>query len=447
MSGILQYRPLFTVEIAHDYYLSEDLELYGGDSALRNEMLVVQNRDYQFSRDLTIAPTADCAQIMRGYRLLFRPTSQGFFVGARVTPVAGSAGAFTPVVRLDTPIRLRFALSVDNPHFFNMTNLRMDKEAARRETFLYYFSNRADNIVDNSGQGDRLYLSQPLGAYDADAGYEAGELVLQGGMLQEAIEDIQPGTSFNTNSWRQIYNDQNPHFQFVSAADRLPLRPAVFNHTVSNASENHAALRILLYDRDGSLLDNLRFDAQDPSTTNPTLTECSIDLRNYSPGVYRLEVLRIDGTVIPAFELVFYLDDILYRQKPFALIECFHEPDGSLGNYRWLDQNNSDQLLQPTYRIRWKNRPTWWRYYYTESPAFTAASSDVENLDADSTAPNHRILITDTPQALTQITRRIELTQNGEEHLLPNPSPERIFPEGGRLYSEINMGGGLGPPQ
>jgi hypothetical protein len=50
------------------------------------------------------------------------------------------------------------------------------------------------------------------------------------------------------------------------------------------------------------------------------------------------------------------------------------------------------------------------------------------------------------PLGLTQVGRSINATIDGEARLLPNPGPGMIYPEDGRLFSEINLGGGLGPP-
>jgi len=442
LSIILQYRSLFTVEILHDYYLSEDLELFNNDVALRTQLIEAQNRDYHLSQNLAIAPTTDCGQIMRDYRLIFKPTNRGFFVGARVTQIPGTPETFTPHLSLDAPIRLRFVLNIKNPYLFNMTNLRMERGTERQENFLYYFSNRAANLVNHPGEPNRLYLSRPLRAFQTASNYKVGELILQGGDLREAIMDIQAGGTYNNANWKQVYVGQNPHFQFVSTADRLPVRPSIFHHTVFNATENHQVLRILIYDRNDTLLQNLRFEAHDPSVPNPTLRECTLNLRNYAPGIYRLEVQRIDGTAIPAFGMTLYLDDILFAEKPFALIECYHESGPALGEYRWLDETNNNRLRQPLYSLRFKNRSTYWRYYFREAIGFTAVPPGFL------TAPQQQILQTSQPLGLSEVTRRVQITldEGGETVLLPNPSIGSIFPENGRIFSEINMGGGLGPP-
>ena len=563
MSSLLQYRPLFSVEMLHDYYLSEDTELYYGDDKLRQEVLATQRRNFQISRDLMITPTQDCIQMLRERRLVFKQNNRGFFVGTQVVPVNSAPNApFKPFIPLDEAIRLRFAVTAKNPYFHNMTNLRMEKEAKKRDRYMYYFSNYANNVTDHPTEGTRLYLNRPVPDFDPLYRYEAGEIIIEGLRMLEATTDLiniqpdpaqdtnewkeiyknthtlyrefplfspnqtytkgdiirnaqgnlliavavtTPGQSFNSTKWRAIIRNLNPlsgnssvfspskpyltgdiaivgngifsaninipgggtpfnpgqwtlirtifhhHFQFITALDRVPLRPGVFRHPVSNETAAYTAVSILVRDRENSLAGVYYFEAQDPQNPAATLESCLLELGHLSPGIYRLEVQQPDGTPIPELSLTFYLDDLLYQQGPLALIECFHKPDGSLGDYRWLDETLDNQLLQPVYRLRWKNRPTFWRYYYGAAEVFDPALSDVRPWNAGTLNP--LVLITNTQRGLTQIARRVEiqLVDNSnnptEIEFLPNPNTFSIFPENGRVYSEINMGGGLGPPE
>ncbi len=160
MSGLLQYRPLFSVEMLHDYYLSEESDLFNQDAILRREVLALQGRRYQLSRDLIISPTPDCVQTLRNKRLIFKQNNRGFFVAAQVSAIDGAPnGPFTPFIPLDESFRLRFAVTMKNPYFNNITNLRMEKDFKQRDRFLYHFSNRTLNIVNHPTDGDLLYLS------------------------------------------------------------------------------------------------------------------------------------------------------------------------------------------------------------------------------------------------------------------------------------------------
>ncbi len=432
----LQYRILFSAMVEHDFYLSEDKELYRGDSELRKQVLDSQKKDYTISQFLSVVPTKDCANYIRNSNLIFKTNNNGFIVGARVLPVNGDRN-FTTALPLGNAVNLRFTLTSRSPFFFNFTNLRIEKGNKPKETYIYYFTNRNSNVVNHPGLDARLYLSKPLGGYQRDRDYEAGELILQDGKLFEALEDIPGDTVFNSESWREIYRDQDPHFQFVSVADRLLLRPAIFRHIVHNDLENHKILNIILYSRDDVVVAKLQF-----KTSDSTLKDCLIDLSNYDPGTYRLEVRRVDNTTISEFGIIFYLDDLLFRQKPLALIECFYTPNTDLGEYRWLDENNNHRLRSPVYRLRWKSRPTYWRYYFNAPVNILSESNQVIQLPA----PHDRILQTREPFALSQIMRKVEISLNGENvpKPLPNPNITKISPENGQVFSEIDMGGGLG---
>jgi hypothetical protein len=443
---MLQYRPLFSVEMLHDYYLSEDADLYEQDDKLRQQVLAIQRQNYQLSSDLTISPTADCAQILRNNRLLFKETKRGFFVAAQVLPATNNPnGPFKPFLSFDKLLQLRFVVTVSNAYFYNMTNLRLESDSSSDNKYLYLFSNLNQNIAVHPTEGDLLYLSAKTESFNPNYAYKAGEIIIENlADMHEAIEDNGPSLALDSSKWTKIYQGQNPHFEFVSAASRIALRPSIFRHTVRTTTKKYKSVVIVLRNRDNLLIDRFLFEAKDPQDPTATLDTCLLEFGHLTSGVYSLQVQELDGTPISDLDLKFYLDDALYRQGALAVIECFHNPDGSLAKYRWLDNNN--QLLQPIYRIRWKNRSSWWRYYYTKSPTFTAASSDVNHLDADATKPNHRILITPSPLALTQVTRKISLMVGEGVESLPNPSIESIFPENGKIFSEINMGGGLGPP-
>lgn len=442
MSFSIQYRPLFSLDMLHDFYLSEDLELFDGDTKLRDAIVPHQQKNYQLSRDLDISPTPDCSQILTDHQLVFKPTNRGFFVAAKVQQIpVVSPAAFSPFNPLDEPLCLRFKVNIKNPFFFNFTNFRIDKNADSGQRYLYYFSNRVKN-ADN-----KLYLSQPIPKQNLNQGYLAGDLYLSGVGLFEALQDIPPNNNIS-NYWKQIYKGQTPHFQFITHLDRLTLQPAVFEHTVFNGTQKHQELNILIFNVDDQFVDQQHFTAYDPANTSATLRSCSVDLRKMKPGVYRLEVRKKDNTILTDFGLTFYLDTSLYQQGPLAIIECFHNPNDNSSAYRWLDAANQNRLRQPKYELRWKNRSTFWRYYFAKPKAVAAPGSDVMIWKGGTTLADPRILITVGTRPLSQVFSRIEHFESNTQqpNLLPNPELNTIVYENGKVYSEVNAGGGLGPP-
>ena len=439
MNSLYQYRPLFSVQILIDYYLTEETALYQNtpDNTMEDVLERQRNR-YNVERDLFVTPTNETKKQLKDRRLLFKRNNRGFFVSSQVSQIAG--GDFVPFTPMDDPFSLCFAAYLQNPDFYNFTNIRLEEELANKDQFIYYFSNKANNVINNQA----LYLSNPVADFNATYAYEASEVFIDNSdplnpIMQEAIENNGPG-AFNNANWRQIFDTVNPLFQFVTNADRIVTRPSIFKINVESVAEE--ALVFIITDNSSNISKIINHRTSQPGSP---LTECELDLRDLISGYYQLGVQNSIGNTLAELSLTFYMDDKIYKERPFAIIECFHEPDGSLTDYRWLDHTDQNQLLFPEYTIRWKNRSTWWRYYHETAPDLV--STILENLDPIPNSPNNRILISTSPLALTQIGREITATlSNGDLQLFPNPNTQMIYPENGRIYSELNMGGGLGPP-
>ncbi|MFS4448401.1 hypothetical protein [Maribacter sp. 2307UL18-2] len=438
MSDLFQYRPLFNVEILIDYYLSEEVGLFQNTSDNPMEDVLAQQMNrYRIDRDFRIVPTADTLSVLRDYRLQFKRNNSGFFVSGQATSIGG--GSFTPFTAMNEAFSLRFAVYLENPYFYNFTNLRLESDLDDKDRFVYYFSNRANNV-----DGGVRYLTLPIRDFDSTYAYEASELFIDTSdplnpAMFEAIENNGPGV-FNNANWRQIFTGVNPLSQFVTNDDRIVLRPFSFKHDVESVGAEF--LQFQINDIQGTLVKTLNY--RTPEAGIP-LRFCELDLIDLAPGYYQMVVQDALANPLPELSLTFFIDNVLSQERPFAIIECFHEPEGSLGAYRWLDQNNQNGLLFPEYTLRWKNRSTWWRYYHEESP--NLVSPVLQNLDPIPNTPNNRILISTTPLALTQVGREIPVTYgNGDLGLFPNPDIQMIYPENGRIFSELDMGGGFGPP-
>lgn len=440
MSSLFQYRQLFQVNILIDYYLSEEINLYQDtpDNPMEN-VIEQQHLKYDVSSDLNIIPTIETTKALRDKRLIFKRNKTGFFVSSQVSPLVG--GFFTPFIELSDTFSLRFEVHLNNPYFYNHTNISLKRDSENNDHSLYYFSNRANNLDSNNTR----YLSKPIPDFDSNYAYEASEVIIDRSnplnpVMREAIEDNGPGAIDNSN-WRDIFAGIDPLFQFATNADRIVAKPMVFKHKVLEVAQENLVFTIR--DFEGNISKIVSFNSPEIGTP---LDECELDLRALKTGLYSLTVEDNLGAFFPELALEFYLDDEIYKKRPLAIIECFHQPDGSLGEYRWLDQTNQNRLRFPEYVIRWKNRSTWWRYYFESPPNLT--STILQNLDPIVNAPNHRILISTTPLALTQIGREISATLGtGDLKLLPNPDIQMIYPENGRIFSELNMGGGIGPPE
>jgi hypothetical protein len=438
VSNLIQYRRLFTLQWLHEYYLSRESSLFQGIQADQlSEIFDKQLKEYRVSKDVEISPTRDCLNILKNRHLIFKQDNFGFFVACKVSPISNNS--FKPFVDLDESFSLRFSVKIKNPYVFNFSNTRMEKGIKNKDHFLYYFSNRANNLSGINAP----YLTKPVPDFNPQYSYKAGEIFIRTAgngnkLMFEAKEDNGPG-AFNNSNWVQILKDLDPLPQFVTNSDRIVLRPNIFKHTV--ISENKEKLSFLIYNYAGVLIKTLSFETLKAGSA---LSECELDLSDLPSAYYSMQVQDETAAPLEKLNLTFFMDNELFVQRPFALIECFHQPDGSLNEYKWLDQQNSDKLLSPNYTIHWKNRSTFWRYYYAGPPSFT--STQVKVYEHTAGNPINNILISKEPLGLTQFGRRVEMDIDSETFFLPNPDVVSIFPENGKIYSEINMGGGLGPP-
>ncbi len=429
---------MFSTHLFHEYLLPRDNSLFSGipaDQRLRIEELLQDK--YQISEYLNITPSEDCRKILADHGLIHKIIDFGFLVGAKVTSMGD--GTFVPFILLDKPLRLRFLVKLANKYLINFSNLRLEMNIEDKDNFIYYFTNRANNAVNS----DSLYLSHPIQEFEATRTYESGELVIDNSnpfdpVLLEAVEDNGPA-AFDGSQWIEVFSDLDPLPQFVTNVDRIALRPETFKHNVESVARE--ILTFIAYDYSDNQVMIQNFSTTQPGTP---LSACELNLSELTPAYYRLEVRDSIGTSFPQLGLRFYMDNKIFIERPFALVECFHEPDGSLNQYRWLDETNGNRLLSPIYQISFKNRSTYWRYHYADAPDFT--SSEVEVFEPTPGNPIDSILVTNRPLGLTKFGRNLQIEISGDDVLLPNPDITSIFPEGGRIYSEINMGGGLGPP-
>ncbi len=438
MASLIQYRHFFSTRIFHEYYLPRESALYNGlTEEQRNTIFHRQEKYYDISSDFDIVPTRECAELLKNFKLIFKQDNYGFFVACKVRKLDDEH--FQPYIPFDESISLCFAIYLKDQYLVNFSNLRQEKDIKKKDRFVYYFSNRANNPVSP----DTLYLSNPVSEFNEEQDYEAGEVYVDNTdpdnpEMYEAIKDNGPG-AYESADWIRIFADPNPLPRFITSDDRIVLRPRIFNFDVKNAFLEK--LTIIIKDCFGKQVKENLFET---TQSGEPLTQCEVELRDLASAYYTLQVMDSDDHPVEGLTLTFYLSDELYIQKPFALVECFHIPDGSLNEYKLLDEINDNHLLSPTYTVHWKNRSTYWRYYYSGAPGFTSSHVDLYQPSPGDTINN--ILVSNQPFGLTKFNRRLGIKIDGEDLFLPNPDIHSIFPEKGKIYSEINMGGGLGPP-
>lgn len=453
---MIRYASLFSVDVLHDYFLNHGHVVH---EALSDETRLRINELYSVDAFLSINPTAQTQRVLAGHQMIFKSTRTGFMVGVK-TDI--SAPDIRPFVPFASDLRLTFALTVNDPRFFNYTELPAAASS------VYRFSNSSGNDV-----ADQLFLTAQVPGYDSTRAYEAGAIyavyaagvidlfravrdtgpagspigadwerippdtwnpattyangaiVLSDNRLYRALVDA-PGTDLDdTSDWEMLMFLAN---QYACSADKLLLQPSIFNLDLSGAALTHATVRLF---RSGESAVAAECAYAAPSGT---LGVVSVDIRDLAYGIYRLEVLNGALTPISTLGFEFYLNPDAVRGVWFGIIEI----DAGSGGFALLDSGGV--LRSPRYTLRFLNRSTRWRYIFPQAQA-VGAGADVATEGSDL-----HVLVTDTPRPLTYFGTGIRLQADNagtpsvsEEVLLPLPEPHRIRRDNKQWYSEIHM--------
>lgn len=107
------YRKLLTLNLTHGYYSGDGM-----------------------TEDFTIKPTTATAEDLDANGLLFRNTDLGIIVFYRARNNSGSIDPVRPATGMKDGTRFTFLLQLDNPYFYNFTDLPMTK-SPRNSVYLY----------------------------------------------------------------------------------------------------------------------------------------------------------------------------------------------------------------------------------------------------------------------------------------------------------------------
>jgi len=157
----LNYSTLFTIELLHEYFLNRKC------------------------KDVQIVQANDCADTARRMNIQFRQIDNRLLAFIRENnnhePYLNSSDNKSYRKYYQKTI-FRFYLKIDDPTFYNYSNLNLFYGLNRK----FYFSNLAKNK-----QSGNLYLSVPVHEYNAGSNYVPGDLVKDAnGNVFEAIKKI-----------------------------------------------------------------------------------------------------------------------------------------------------------------------------------------------------------------------------------------------------------------
>ncbi len=279
--------------------------------------------------DFSFIPSAQTQTQLSGSRIILKQYNNKLYAGIQVDD-AGNAFILPPV-----NLQLTFFLQLNNPLFFNYTNLPSVYPSGK----IYYFTNRNNNI--NNGKN---FLSQ-FDSYNNATAYNVGDIAADGnGTVFQCISscvNVAPSTA-NSANWMVI--DKN---QYVSEADALQWMPSVSTYTLATPQTN-ATIDVWGFD-----IINKNFSAHLISkiiSFTQSTKNFKLDLSALTPGKYRLV---INGT-----SQWIYINDELITNRAFAVIDIFNDSSVPAGNTLL----NGTALQSPLYSINFLNRATIWKY-------------------------------------------------------------------------------------
>ncbi|MEM6807353.1 MAG: hypothetical protein AAF696_38480, partial [Bacteroidota bacterium] len=267
--------------------------------------------------------------------------------------------------------------------------------------------------------------------------------------------------ALHDSGWFLSQRQLAPKLSFVTDYDRISLRPKVFTLQLKNLETKILTIRLTdPFEASSSprILWEKRFESDNPGMN---LRDIVLSLEKLPSGRYFMQGFDELGVSVPFLAKDIYLDTDTFSEAPLAMLELFYAPGNVLGDYKWF-HGNLGHLLEPcpTYSIHWKNRSTFWRYYFKEVSQTSSVQSVGPYTSGTSTTFTN-ILVSPLPLGLTKMTRPVEITvdeggSTKKKHL-PNPDISMIYPVQNeiingnpqvvkKIFSEINMGGGLGPP-
>jgi len=312
----IKYGILFTVELLHKYFADG------------------------FCDDFAISPSQQTQKVLSGNKMQAKQYDNTLYVG-----LPSMLNVNKPADALPQNLQLTFFMQLNNPLFFNYTNLPFKWPAGK----LYYFTNRNNNKANN-----KKFLSQVIG-YDNTKGYTPGDIAADGAGL--VFQSIKSGTGVapavaNADNWAAI--DKN---QYVNEQDALQWMPSVSTYTFG------APQTAVTIDAWGYNIATKNYTASVLSLKKGFLTPVNsftLDLSTLQPGKYKLSINGIENWI--------YINDELSGKQVFAVIDIFNDTSIDAA-YQFV--LGTGEFASPAYSIHFLNRYTIWKYVLASGAAGT----------------------------------------------------------------------------
>jgi len=368
----ITYSLLFTVELLHRYFAS------------------------QACIDFTIIPSAQTAVVLEGQRMLVKQYDNKLFARVQVDKTG------KPFIVPEQGMQLTFFLQLNNPLFFNYTNLPFSYPSGK----VYYFTNRNNNISNG-----KKFLSSDVLPYDSSRAYNIGDIAINNtGTAFQAIRSSNSANPFNLSDvshWVQIDNNR-----YMTEADSLQWLPRV---STFNFDTPQSAATIIVLGFDTATNDYTTLVLSKTINFAKPTSLFELNLSGLSSGKY---ILNINGEVQDI-----YLNDELNATKAFAVIDIFNEATLAT-EYQLLD--NSNNLSSPDFSIYFLNRSTIWKYVLASSPnGDIADNTGIYHFTI--TSPVSNTILSTTPIPLNEKALDLTLTVDSQDYTpIACASPQRL---------------------
>lgn len=342
--------------------------------------------------DFSLQPSPATATLMRQYGLLLKQIDNKLYLLVQTEQMR-------PKRILDKSLCWSFYVYSKNEYLTNFTNIRLDSFRQH----IYHFSNLHDNMRESNP-----YLTRPIATHDPKATYCLGDWVqTKDGKYWEAIApDTQRQSPTDGSEYWQACTTNVPCATFL---DRIALRST---NELFNQAQSAPAVWGL------SPTKNTYEQPRNAQQLNEGGALCRLSTGGKQPDTWA------------------YVDDLAWRQSPFAVIDIHHHPALSAKN-ALID--NSGQLCSPNYTIRFGNRSTLWRYLLYNKTADMLQDKTTQyqfNKISESEFVSRR------PIPLSQEPIRslmLQIPIFGTFNPLPNPNFYQITPQEGKIYSNIHL--------
>lgn len=440
MSFVITYRNLFSVNISHGYYLGVKDNLHTGtNSTLEGDSETdFLERMYNVGDFLLIVPSDTTKRLINQFKLVFKLSRTGFFVGIRTVFENNGMGGVKPFIPIIKPISLTFLIYPKRNNFYNLTTLPKDIGTKK----IFHFHNLQNNSIieqqDTGNEESRIsvnYLSAPLPLFLPNTSYELGDWVVDNiempsrvfeAITDVEIEDMNPfeAEEDQLNVWQEIESRQ-----YVSRNDLTDIHSGRIMLDLIDL--NVSMIRINISDLSGNKVFLETFEVEAPVAF---IDNIQIDTDGLAAGKYVLESVDDRGNPDNRIRKEFVILSVRERMNLLGMIEIVVSPENESNSYAIFNSENGTLIDDvPEYTLWWKNRSAKWRYIFNELQRLPENGDTTEILELENPTDNASTVVRSRRHlSLSLIPRNIKfnpsaLSSNTDsEIVLPSPAGENL---------------------